>query len=105
MLTAVATPAHASDFTGMGTFLASLYGVVMLIVAGGLYGISFLGRAGKVRHNIRWAGMILGIALTLWWVAVPIAEGTALAIVLAILFLAFVTALASRSAHGGKGRS
>jgi hypothetical protein len=78
----VPTPVHASDFTGVFTFAASIFGIVFLLVAGSGFGFSFIAPPGKVRLVLRIAGSVLGAVLTVWWINIPVAEGYAILILL-----------------------
>lgn len=70
--------------------MAAICGVVFLIVAGGMFGVSYAAGKGPARRALRWAGLAVGLALTIWWVMNPIAEVYALLIVFGLLFVAFI---------------
>lgn len=82
------SPAIASDFTGIATFFASITGIVLLWVWGTLFGISRMSKRPKIRKWMPLAGLAIGITLSVWWVADPIAEGPAILLLVTLPFVA-----------------
>ena len=82
------SPAMASDFTGILTFFASITGVVLVWIWGTLFAISRTSKRPKIRKRMPYLGLVVGITLTAWWIADPIAESTAAGFLLAVPFIA-----------------
>lgn len=72
-----ASPAHASDFTGILTFMTALFGGVFVIVAGTVYGAARTCRNEEARWMMNIFGILCGGGMTAWWILDPIDEGTA----------------------------
>jgi uncharacterized membrane-anchored protein YitT (DUF2179 family) len=89
-LLCAATPAIASDFTGFLTLMASLSGAVFLAI---FLSVFFASRAlpeGNTRFVARVVGALTGVGVTVWWIADPIAEGTAILILMSIVVIAVI---------------
>lgn len=61
-----------------------------------MFGVSYAAGKGPVRTALRWAGLAVGLALTIWWFIDPVAEGYALLIVFGLLFGALIIAVMNR---------
>jgi hypothetical protein len=95
-----ATPAYASDFTGMLTLMFALYGGVLLTVCGSVFAISYLAKVKSTRSMVRWMGLACAIAMSVWWIAMPLPEEEAILLLPApaILFAVLILVLERRPA-------